>query len=314
MSNPKISERLGLVVVNYGSHALLERYLSVQFIPRGAHVVVVDNFYSDNELTSVRSLAHRERWHLEEVRPNGGFGSGVNRGVDRALTLGCTSILLLNPDASIEESHLTTLLESLDREPGAMLSPRIDRPDGTIWFAGGALDFATGEAYHPKAAGFEPLSWLSGACILMSSETWRLSGGFEEQYFLYWEDADLTYRWKRAGGMLAVVTSAVARHDVGGTQSGSRKSAAYLRFNARNRLLFAGRNLSILRGLLWVVTSPRYAALLFLRAQGHKDRRFISVASPVFWGTLAGVASWIHQVTRRIQHFARVKYGSFLRN
>jgi GT2 family glycosyltransferase len=58
-------------------------------------------------------------------------------------------------------------------------------------------------------------AWLAGCCIVAQSETWRLVGGFDERYFLIWEDAEWSIRARRQGVRLLVVDEAIIQHHVG---------------------------------------------------------------------------------------------------
>jgi len=93
---------VGVVVVNYGSSALL----AANLVPLGrsmpeARVVVVDNLTSAEERSAVIALAEAEGWSVELPDSNTGFGVGVNLGAVRALGDGADWLLILNPDATI---------------------------------------------------------------------------------------------------------------------------------------------------------------------------------------------------------------------
>src|SRR3954453_10852029 len=80
-----LSPRVGLVVVNFGSHHLLKRNLG-----SGPHdgtmlIVVVDSFSSEAARVAVRQLAASRSWELVETETNVGFGLGCNLGAEHAL-------------------------------------------------------------------------------------------------------------------------------------------------------------------------------------------------------------------------------------
>ena len=244
---------LAVVVVNYGSSGLLVEHLAplTRRCPELV-TVVVDNFSSERERGLLVDLADREGWHTVLPTGNTGFGGGMNRGVLRAEQLGARTLLLLNPDAEIAEPALARLL-TLSRElPETLFAPQILRPDGSVWFAGSDLYLEDGRTRSVKRRPSGPADvqpWLSGACLVLSDQLWQRIGGFDEEYFLYWEDVDLSHRVVEAGGAITVVTDAVAIHSPGGTQgrgaahSGDPKSDLYYYYNIRNRLLFAARHL-----------------------------------------------------------------------
>ncbi|MDJ0337991.1 glycosyltransferase family 2 protein [Cryobacterium sp. PH31-O1] len=245
---------LAVVVVNFGSCALLEENL--QPLSRSApdlSVVVVDNFTDAAEQARVSALAEREGWQHVLSPTNLGFGGGMNVGVARAQQSGRTQFLLLNPDAAIIADQVARLIAVVREHPLTLVSPRILRPDGTVWFDGSDLYLDDGRvratrrrADHP---GVRTTPWLSGACLLISDELWRRIGGFSDDYFLYWEDVELSQRVLHEGGAVAVCAAAQATHAQGGTQgsgqhsAGLAKSYSYYYYNVRNRLVFAARNL-----------------------------------------------------------------------
>src|SRR5690606_40890410 len=60
--------------------------------------------------------------------------------------------------------------------------------------------------------------------LMVNDSAWEETGGFDEDYFLYWEDVDFALRVDDAGGALRLVESATAVHDEGGTQGGGDPS------------------------------------------------------------------------------------------
>ncbi|RFA08557.1 hypothetical protein B7R54_04435 [Subtercola boreus] len=248
---------LAIIVVNYGSSALLQANLAPLTRRQPAiMVVVVDNFSTETERVAVTELAEREGWHTVMPTGNTGFGGGMNRGALRAGQLGATHLLLLNPDAEIAESAIGALLAASNRRPDTLFAPQILRPDGSVWFAGSDLYLTDGRIRSarrrsaPDPSPTEVRPWLSGACLLLSMGLWQLAEGFDEEYFLYWEDVDFSYRVLTAGGRIAVLADALAVHAEGGTQqvgggshAGEPKSNVYYYYNIRNRLLYAVRHL-----------------------------------------------------------------------
>jgi GT2 family glycosyltransferase len=263
---PSVRDTVAIIVVNYGSSDLLAQNvtpLSVS-IPE-ALVVVVDNFTTPEERSRVASLADLNGWSTVMSEMNEGFGIGMNRGVAEALALGANVFLLLNPDATIDRASVDQLVHDVVRTPLTMLSPTVERPDGSIWFDGSDLYLDDGRirAARRRSAlyGDRYRAWLSGACLVVSKELWLRIGGFSEGYFLYWEDVDLSWRAQAAGGAISVHPIARAVHAEGGTQdvgahrSGQAKSTSYYYYNIRNRLLFASLHLDTFTLGAWLRAS-----------------------------------------------------------
>ncbi|MFT3877010.1 MAG: glycosyltransferase family 2 protein [Propioniciclava sp.] len=241
-----------LIVVNYGSSELLRQNLRAvsTAVPEIA-VYVVDCFSTEAEQAAVGDLAEGCGWHPVLLSENVGFGAGVNRGAELALSRGAEVLLVLNPDAVLDRCAVLGLIEAVNREPMSMVAPRVVRPDGSTWAEAMDLHLDDGsiaaERFRARHPGRPRRRWLSGACFAISAQLWRRIGGFDEDYFLYWEDVDLSYRVLAAGGELVVDHSILATHDEGGTQrtadSAQRRSNLFYYYNIRNRLLYAGKNL-----------------------------------------------------------------------
>lgn len=282
---------LAVIVVNYGSsHLLGENLRPLATVIARDRVVIVDNFSSGEERAAITRLAEG-RWSTVLVRSNLGFGGGMNAGIAHARSLGATTFLLLNPDATIDADSVRALHRHVIDNPFTMVAPRILRPDGSTWFAGSDLYLEDGRIRSTRRRSERPgarsESWLSGACLMMSGELLERVGGFTDKYFLYWEDVDLSYRVVHAGGTLEVRSEAVALHAEGGTQgsghhaAGQAKSAVYYYYNIRNRLLFASENLDSPRLRDWMRSTLPVAREVLL--QGGR-RQFLRSPMPVIAG------------------------------
>lgn len=285
------AETLAVVVVNYGSSALLKQNLAPlsRLIP-GSTIVVVDSFSTVDDRGMLRTLASREGWEVVEPETNVGFGGGVNLGVQRARELGARTLLLLNPDAAIDIRSVEQLYMASITTPRALVAPTILRPDGTTWSAGSDVYLDDGRLRswlrRSERVTRRRRPWLSGACLMLSLELWDIVGGFDPGYFLYWEDVDFSYRVLGAGGELRVI-EASATHAEGGTQAlglhhaGSAKSSAYYYYNIRNRLLFAAIHLTDAELKAWMRVTPTVAYEVLL--EGGR-RQFLHSLKPITEG------------------------------
>jgi GT2 family glycosyltransferase len=265
---------LGVVVVNYGSHALLESNLAaVSSNTPEATYVVVDNFTTVAERQQVTTLGQQHHWSVVTLSTNTGFGHGVNIGVEAAIAAGCTTILVLNPDAIIERESLERLASAVADDHTLMVTPVVRGPSGRVWFGGADVLLDDGRMSNPRRRpereGRPYRPWLSGACFAISAELWVKSGGFDADYFLYWEDVDISYRVQRAGGHLEVDNGAEAIHDEGGTHTQRlrwrAKSETYYYYNIRNRLVYASKHLDHQGITQWLRATPRVSYEILLQ-------------------------------------------------
>lgn len=277
---------LAVVVVNFASHDLLERNLQplAAALP-SAHVVVVDSWSGQAERDATAWRCQLHGWHLVGLGDNGGFGRGVNAGIARAGSLGARSFLVVNPDASIDVGSVRRLHAAVEQDPMTLAAPVVVDASGQLWSRGAYLYLDDGSvgslARHDRRAHRPHRFWISGACFLVSDELWARLGGFDEDYFLYWEDVDLCVRAADVGARLVVDPTAVAVHEEGGTQdrAGARaKSGTYYYFNIRNRLLFATKHLDGPGVRRWLRTSPAVTRGVLLRGG---RRQFLHSLGPL---------------------------------
>ncbi|MCZ2836434.1 glycosyltransferase [Modestobacter sp. VKM Ac-2985] len=288
---------LGVVVVNYGSAALLERNLAdATAVGPAVRVVVVDNLSTSRERQAVTTLAAARGWDLVAAAGNDGFGAASNAGAARARELGCTSYCFLNPDAVVTAEVLAALRAASSADPTAVIAPRLTDSAGHTVFEGSLVSLTDGRIRSPHST--SPFrrgpveQWLTGACLVVHAELFDRIGGFAEDYFLYWEDVDLSHRALAAGGHLVVRHDLVAVHDEGGTQGerrGPAKSALYYRYNCRNRLLFAARNLDRRAVLQYLLSTPAVSWEVLMRGGRRQLLHSPALLTAAVRGSLAGV-------------------------
>lgn len=167
--------------------------------------------------------------------------------------------LLLNNDSLVESNFLLEMVKEASREGVGAIVPKIyftsgrefhgerykDREKGkVIWYAGGRIDWdnvmsvhrGVDEVDHGQYDTIENVSFATGACLMIRREVLFKIGLFDQRYFLYYEDADLNVRIKKAGYEIVYVPPAVLWHNNSGSSgSGSELHDYYL---TRNRMLF----------------------------------------------------------------------------
>lgn len=278
-----------LVVVNFGSHELIDRNIAPTLAREArAHVVVVDNLSDTAERDAVARLCRERGWELVAQGDNPGFAAGVNTGVEAARRRGLRVVVTLNPDASADAPTLASLARGVREHPGSLASPLVRRPDGTFEYRGSTVSLRTGRirgGWIEGDADPEWKNWLGGACLAFDLATFDDLGGMDPTYFLYWEDVDFSRRAAAAGHPLVLRRDLTITHDEGGTHNprGSRaKSPTYYFHNARNRLLF-GRRLGTSTWGEWIMTTPVETWRIWTR--GGRRQLFTHPA-----GALAAVA------------------------
>jgi GT2 family glycosyltransferase len=257
--------RLGVVVVAYNCSDLLPDTLgSTDWAALGATVVVVDNSSDAQHAAATRALCRQRGWDYHAPGGNLGFGGGCNVGAELAIAAGADVLLLLNPDAWIAAPDVRQLVAECRHDPAVAVAPVIRWPDGRPWAAGGLLDARRGRVVQRRSPQGEP-DWLTGAALAMSVPLWRRAGGFDDGYFLYWEDVDLSARVREAGGRLQVLPDASAVHNAGATQGQGAKSPVYVYYNCRNRLRYAAAHVPMRQRWGWLLGTPGLAVAMAVR-------------------------------------------------
>ena len=227
------------IIVNYNSGAELAaalRSIADEMAGLSWEAVVVDNASSDGSEAAAEAFSPQVR--LLRNAENVGFARGINQAVRHTRA---PLLLIQNPDCRLLPGALAALREVLTSNCGcAIASPRILDPDGSVQgSARGDPDLLTGlfgrtgllrrllpaarvsmrnvvtEAAIRSGAPSVKVDWVSGACMLVRRDAFESVGGFDEGYFLYWEDADLCRRMRARGFHVRYVPGATAVHRVG---------------------------------------------------------------------------------------------------
>ena len=130
---------------------------------------------------------------------NIGFGAGHNRLMTAAFEAGASLYLCLNPDGLLHHDALAALARMSEAHGHRALIEATQFP-----------------VEHPKVYDTETMAttWLSGACLLIPRFVWNKIGGFDETFFMYCEDVDLSWRARAHGIALRVCPRALFLHCV----------------------------------------------------------------------------------------------------
>lgn len=206
---------ISVVLVTCNSAALISATLqAVQALPHVAECIVVDNDSHDDTC----DIIDTEFPDVQLIRntSNMGFARAVNQGVAFAEH---PYVLLMNPDAGIAPQGLERLMEVLQQRPQAACAAPVFSGGGEQ----GAESLRPPEIMPPDAAlatatdaeGVYAVRFVSGALALFRTEYLRAVNGFDEAFFLFFEDDDLSIRLHEAGHELLLVLGVQAHHRVG---------------------------------------------------------------------------------------------------
>ncbi len=206
------------------------------------------------------------RWTPDKIKilrseKNLGFAGGYNLGIKEVLNKNADYILIVNNDTIVHPEMLKNLLRTIESDPGVGVTvPKIyfakghefykdkykpDELGKVIWYAGGYIDWSNIKSIHRgvdevdqgQYDKIESIEFASGCCILFKKEVLEKVGLFDERYFLYYEDADLSERIKKAGYKIYYVPKALLIH-INASSSGGPGNKLHDYFLTRNQMLF----------------------------------------------------------------------------
>jgi hypothetical protein len=174
--------------------------------------VVVDNASTDESVSRIRE--YRPNILLIESEKNLGFAGGNNIGIRHAMAQGAAFIWLLNNDTIADPKSLSEMVKLAGQNPraGAIGSVlyHMNQPQRVQAWGGGRINLYTGRSYnllHPGS-----LDFLSAASILLRREALEEVGSLDEEFFMYWEDVDLSLRLRQSGWQILACPEARILH------------------------------------------------------------------------------------------------------
>ena len=270
LSKPRIQEsKVGIVIVNWQKPELTIQCINSLFKSRYKNfsVVVVDNNSGDNSVSLIENRFPFIK--IIESERNKGFGYGNNIGIKQCLDENCQYIWLLNNDTISEDITLENLVEIMEKDLylgalGCVLYTDISKRCIQSW-GGGEVNPFTGLSHHYlQRTRLSRWSYLTAASVMLRSEVFKTVDGFDERFFMYWEDVDLMLRIRRSGWGLKVCETAEVVHFE--SSSLGRKSKQTKNYFYESSLIFYRKHLRF-PYLAMLVSSFRFYVGEFLRGK-----------------------------------------------
>ena len=215
------ADSIAVVIINYNTHRRLRACLGSIQPDAVNEVVVVDNNSSDGSVEMVRSDYPWVTLHAN--RTNLGYGAAANQAIASCST---QYVLLLNSDTLLQPGAPEAMSRYLDQHPdAAIVGPRLVNSDGTLqascypfptpldtFLENSTCAVFLGRLIRRYVPGIRGLywrtwphdsarivPWVKGAAMAIRRKAFDEVGGFEESFFMYFEDADLCYRLRKVG-------------------------------------------------------------------------------------------------------------------
>ncbi|MCU1407546.1 MAG: glycosyltransferase family 2 protein [Glaciihabitans sp.] len=266
MVSQKLSS-VAVVTVTYNSSATIADFLSTvrasEDVPRelAPRVWIAENASPDAAETERIAKEFGASYHY--LPTNLGYGGAINH-IVAGLPADIDYVLIANPDLTVAPGAISTLVDALTASPNyAAAGPRVLNPDGTVYpsarnqpslrtglghalFSGVWPSNPWSRTYRQELDTLEPtqrtVGWLSGACLIVDRRVFTEVGGFDEAFFMYFEDVELGRRFLDHGYSNLYVPSASITHT--GGHSTRSHSARMITAHHESAYLFLSRRYS----------------------------------------------------------------------
>ncbi len=224
-------------------------------------VLIIDNGSEDKSLELISGfLKNTKKYKSYFVinKENKGFAGGCNVALDWCYKNNKDYILFLNNDTEVDKDFLSYLVDATYKyKDGAIFSPSIyfyDRRD-LLWFGGETktsflkmnkgMQSSLFKKPIPNKTKVTEIDFASGCAMLCKTKVIKKLRGFDENFFLYFEDVDLSFRARKLGYKIYWIPESKIYHKVSATTLPKLGSSVIHYYDVRNALLLNKKHSSI---------------------------------------------------------------------
>ena len=251
-----MKNKLAIISVVFENYQILEDFFETleNQIKKDFHVFLIDNSLNKEKIPKTKfsiTLIHSK---------NLGYSHAVNLGLKKAIKEGFNYFCIVNSDIYFKKDFVSQVLKSLKKNPSSIIGGKIYYSSGfeyhkdryqkkdwgkVLWYAGGFFDWKNVYTLHRgvdevdegKYNTFEEIEFVTGCLMAFDKKVIDKVGFWNENYFLYYEDADFCWQAKRKGIKIFYDPSIVIWHKNAQSTGGSG-SAIHLKFQKKNRIKF----------------------------------------------------------------------------
>ena len=232
-------KKISIIIVNYKSREYLDECMTSifnNFGDLGFEIIIINNDRAHilpkaDEVRLGLEMANDEKVKIIEVGKNNGFGTSCNIGAKKSSG---DILLLLNPDTKVLSNNVEKLLDEFKKDKNiGIIGSNILEEDEFIqkWSAGKELNIMEiiknnlGLSKNKKILKNKEqreVDWVTGAAMFIRRDLFLEMGGFDEMFFLYFEDIDLCKRVRESGKKVILFPEFKIKH-FGGKSSKDKK-------------------------------------------------------------------------------------------
>ncbi len=229
---------VSFIIVNYnGDDKVIDTIKSIyKFVTFDLEIIVFDNSSTDGSLQKLKDeFGENENFRLILSDKNLGFGKANNRAVKHSKG---KYIILFNNDAYLLDGSLNKMIQYyIEKDFKGILAPVVLNPDSTIQKSWGKYQTIVNELFEKygkrvseklfskkiKKRELIDVDWVSGVCFMVEKKIFEELNGFDEGFFMYFEDSDFSKRAKEKGYRVSIYTGSRIYHIRGYSVSKNKK-------------------------------------------------------------------------------------------
>lgn len=299
MSQSMEQPSLSIIIVHYKNNEILLKCidsLPVKSPDIELEVLIIRNDGVTNNGVLEQALSKKTSDYSIIVNTeNAGFGKACNQGANLARG---THLFFLNPDTKLESNTIQSLMEFCDsKQDCGIVAPLIRNEDASVqrsartfpglrtaFFGRTSLmtrlfpnnpftkaEFTSREEMEENES-YAVVDWVSGAAMLCKKTVFQSVSGFDEQFFMYWEDADICFRLKEKGFRVYYLKTTELLHAAGSCSNENRQQTIVEFHNSVYKYYCKNINKSstlfstLSRTMVWFGLKMRLALKLFISA------------------------------------------------
>ncbi|MFA6194739.1 MAG: glycosyltransferase family 2 protein [Patescibacteria group bacterium] len=244
-------KKVGIILINYKDYA--ERFLKAcrDSLRRQDYQLESINIYIIDNASTPETLQYLKTNYPEAqilTRPDGNYAAANNLGLNQAIKDGCEYLVTANMDTEMTLSWLSELVKALDNNPKAGIaqskillfprtdeekkSPRLNSLGNIIHFLGFGFTSGYGEPDREISGCPEIKGYASGCSFIIRSEVFKKIGGYNEEFYMYHDDIEVSLKARLAGYKIILAPQSVIFH-----KYEFSRSVRMLYYMERNRYL-----------------------------------------------------------------------------